>query len=359
MQKPVNPAAPDWSLYTPDNPEVLARNMLRLMEEGGKVFAGLIARTNTGTGPYSPASELTEMAKVFATVGQQWMQEPAKIAKAQAELGSSYLEVWNHILRRLMGESVDPVAKPETGDARFRDPEWSANPYFDFWKQTYLVTNKWAEKVLDETSGLDDRTRQRADYYLRQVSSALSPSNFPLTNPEVVRETLACNGENLVRGMQQLLADMEKSPDLLQFSQTDVSAFEVGKNLAITPGKVVWQNDLLQLIQYTPTTDKVHEIPLLVVPPWINKYYILDLTPPKSLIKFLVSQGFTVFVVSWVNPDERLQRKTCSPRRWPTTRRAGRSLSSRRPSWRPRLISASRATWRSSSTTLSSRRSRR
>lgn len=310
MQKSVPPQDFDWSAYTVTRPDDFARNMLRLMEEGGKALSGLIERADTGNGPYSPSSEITEMTKVLGEVAQKWMQDPAKALAAQTDLMRSYMDVWDATMRAMMGEEVKPVAVPEAGDARFRDPEWTSNPYFAFWKQAYLVTNQAAEKALDETNGLDERARLRAAYYLRQLMSALSPSNFPLTNPEVVRETIASNGENLVRGMQQLLADMGKSGDLLKISQTDVSAFEVGRNLAITPGKIVWQNDVLQLIQYTPTTDKVHEIPLLIVPPWINKFYILDLTPPKSLIKYVVSQGFTVFVVSWVNPDERLAHKT-------------------------------------------------
>ena len=310
MQKSVPPHDFDWSAYTMTKPEDFARNMLRLMEDGGKALGALIQRADTGNGPYSPSSEMTEMTKVLGEVVQQWMGDPGKAVGSQTDLMRSYMDVWNATLRGMMGEQVPPVAVPEAGDARFRDPEWTSNPYFAFWKQTYLVTNQWAEKALEETGGLDERTKLRAAYYLRQLLSALSPSNFPMTNPEVVRETIASNGENLVRGMQQLLADMGKSDDLLKISQTDVSAFEVGKNLAITPGKIVWQNDVLQLIQYTPTTDKVHEIPILIVPPWINKFYILDLTPPKSLIKYVVSQGFTVFVVSWVNPDQRLAHKT-------------------------------------------------
>lgn len=310
MQKSNPPGDIDWSAYQVSKPDDFARNMVRLMEEGGKALATLMQRSGSGSGPYSPASEFSEMSKVFGEVARQWMHDPGKIVEAQTGLARGYLDVWTNAVQRLTGTRAAPVVKPEPGDARFRDPEWSSNPYFDFWKQAYLVTNQWAEMVLQETEGLDDRTRQRAEYYLRQIMSALSPSNFPMTNPEVVRETVATNGENLVRGMQQLLADLQKSPDLLQFSQTDVSAFQVGKNLAITPGKVVWQNDVLQLIQYTPTTEKVYETPLLIVPPWINKFYILDLTAPKSLIRYAVSQGFTVFVVSWVNPDERLAHKT-------------------------------------------------
>ena len=293
-----------------ENPEEFARNMLRYFEEGGRAMSGLLERSDSKVTPYSAASEVSEAAKTVTDVFRIWMMDPAKLAVAEGALMRSYLELWNNSMRRLMGEDVEPIAEPEPSDNRFKDPEWSSNPYFDFWKQAYLLTTRWAEALLQQTEGLDERMRQKADFHFRQLSSALSPSNFPMTNPEVVRETLATNARNLVQGMAHLVNDMEKSGDLLKISQTDTAAFEVGKNLAVTPGKIVFQNDIFQLIQYAPTTDKVHEVPLLVVPPWINKFYVLDLTPAKSFLKFVVDQGFTVFVVSWVNPDERLSHKT-------------------------------------------------
>ena len=286
------------------------RNMVRLMEDGGRVFAGLMQRADSKGGSYSQASEMSAAGKLLGEVAQQWMADPARAVEAQRALASRYVDVWTGAWQRAVGQPAEPVAKPSAGDSRFRDPEWEANPYFDFIKQSYLVTTNWAEKILADTQGLDERKKQRAGYYLTQVSSALSPSNFPLTNPEVLRETLSSNGANLVKGMEHLLDDMAKSGDLFKISQTDTSAFEVGRNLAVTPGKVIFQNDVLQLIQYTPTTEKVHNVPLLIIPPWINKFYILDLTPPKSFIKWVVAQGFTVFVVSWVNPDERLSHKS-------------------------------------------------
>lgn len=311
MQKPTPPAADfDWNQYKVSNPDEFVRNMLRLMEEGGKAMAGLMTRADAKGGSYSTATEMTEASRIMAEVARQWMANPTRTLEAQGDLMRGYMDIWNNAAQRLMGQPVDAVAEPEPGDARFRDPEWTANPYFDFWKQSYLVTTQWAEKVLGETQGLDDRTKQRAEYYFRQMASALSPSNFPATNPEVMRETMQTNGANLVKGVEHLLEDMGKSGDLLKISQTDTTAFEVGRNLAVTPGKVIFQNDIMQLIQYTPTTEKVHAVPLLIVPPWINKFYILDLTPPKSFIRWVVDQGFTVFVVSWVNPDERLSHKT-------------------------------------------------
>lgn len=304
-----SPTDPTTS-YRIENPEEFAQNMLRLFEEGGKVMSGMIERSDSKVSPYSAASEVQEAVQTVSDIARVWMTDPAKLAEAQGLLVRSYVELWNSTLRRMLGEEVKPVAEPEPSDNRFKDPEWSSNPFFDFWKQAYLVTTHWAEDVLDQTDGLDDRTRQKAEFYFRQISSALSPSNMPMLNPEVVRETFATNGRNLVQGMSHLVDDMSRSGDLLKISQTDTQAFEVGKNLAVTPGQVVFQNDILQLIQYTPTTDKVREIPLLIVPPWINKYYILDLTPAKSFVKFAVEQGFTVFLVSWVNPDAKLSGKT-------------------------------------------------
>jgi polyhydroxyalkanoate synthase len=311
QQKNSPPAAEaEAPAYAISNPDEFMRNMLLLWSEGGRAMAGLIERADAKGGPYSTASEMTEAARIMGEVAQKWANDPARTIEAQGDLVKGYMNVWAQALQRMTGQQAEPVAKPEPGDGRFRDPEWSSNPYFDFWKQSYLVTTHWAEKILADTTGLDERTKHRAEYYLRQISSAMSPSNFPATNPEVVRETLKTNGANLVKGMEHLLADMERSDDLLKISQTDLDAFEVGRNLAVTPGKVIWQNDILQLLQYTPTTPTVYERPLLIVPPWINKFYILDLTQQKSMIKWLVDQGFTVFVVSWVNPDERLAGKT-------------------------------------------------
>lgn len=298
------------SPYRIENPEEFVQNLARFFEQGGRALTELLERPDAQISPYSAASEMTNAATTLADVARLWLADPAKLAEAQTSLISSYVDLWNTSLRRLLGEDVDPVVEPEPSDNRFKDPEWSSNPYFDFWKQAYLLTTHWAEDVLQQTEGLDTASRQKAEFYLRQLSSAISPSNFPMTNPEVVRETFATNARNLVEGMAQLARDMEKSGDLLKISQTDTEAFEVGKNLATTPGKVVFENEIFQLIQYAPTTDKVRERPLLVIPPWINKYYVLDLTPPKSFLKFAVDQGLTVFVISWVNPDERLAHKS-------------------------------------------------
>jgi polyhydroxyalkanoate synthase subunit PhaC len=297
----------DWRIA---NAEEFGRNMLRLLEEGGKVMSGLLERADGKLSPMSAASDLTEATKLFSEIAQHWVADPGKLIEVQGELMRNYLQLGSASMQRFMGGEAPPVVEPEPGDNRFKDPDWSRNPYFDFWKQSYLITTRWLEDVLDKTEGLDERTRQRAAFYLKQLASALSPSNFPLTNPEVLRETFASSGSNLVQGMANLVHDMEKSGDILNISQTDTEAFEVGRNIATSPGKVIFQNDILQLIQYAPSTETVYQRPLLIVPPWINKFYILDLGPQKSFIRFAVSKGFTVFVVSWVNPDGRLAHKS-------------------------------------------------
>jgi polyhydroxyalkanoate synthase len=291
--------------------EPLARNMVRLFDQGTKAFSALAERSSSnGQGPYSLASEAGEAAKSFGEIARHWVTEPAKFAAAQGELFKSYADLWGRTFLRCLGEKVEPVVEPEPGDNRFKDPDWSNGQVYDFWKQSYLITSRWAEDLTRNTEGVDDKTRKKALFYLNQMLAALSPSNFALTNPEVIRTTLATNAENLVQGMTQFVHDLGQSKDLLRISQTDLSAFEIGRNLAVTPGKVVFQNDLIQLIQYSPATEEVYERPLLVVPPWINKYYILDLVPEKSFVKWAVEQGFTVFLVSWVNPDARLAQKT-------------------------------------------------
>jgi polyhydroxyalkanoate synthase len=207
--------------------EEFGRNMLRVMEEGGKVMSGLLERADGKLSPMSAASDLTEATKLFSEIAQHWAADPGKLLEVQGELVRDFLQLGSAAMQRFMGGEAPPVVEPEPGDNRFKDPDWSRNPYFDFWKQSYLITTRWLEDVLDKTEGLDERTRQRATFYLKQWASALSPSNFPLTNPEVLRETFASSGSNLVQGMANLVHDMEKSGDILNISQTDTEAFEV------------------------------------------------------------------------------------------------------------------------------------
>ncbi len=295
--------------YAVKDPEQLTQNMLRMMNVGTQALARWLDEKRADN-PQKIASEWNEAGNVIAKVMTAWANDPEKFAERQAKLTEDLIDLWGRTNRRFLGEKVDPLVKPASGDGRFRDPDWTDNPFFDFCKQAYLLSTNWAQNMISDAEGVDEAARRRAHLYLNQITSALSPSNFPLTNPEVLRTTFSSNAENLASGMSQLLMDLETSGELLRVRQTDLSAFSVGKNLAMTPGKVMFRNDLVELIQYSPTTPTTFTIPLLIIPPWINKYYILDLVPKKSFIGWLVDQGFTVFVVSWINPTKQLSDKT-------------------------------------------------
>jgi polyhydroxyalkanoate synthase len=289
------PSAPDFDEFS--------RNMARFVEGAIKATSTYLKPVEDGKAAPGFSSDTEEAFKTFGHVAEAWMSDPQKAMEAQGRLGAQFLDLWASTLRRAQGEPVDPVAKPEPKDNRFKDPEWSENPVFDFLKQAYLITTRWAEDIVEDADGVDERTRHKAQFYLRQISSALSPSNFLLTNPELIRETFKQNGSNLVRGMTMLMEDIEAGSGELKIRQSDPSGFKVGVNIATTPGAVIFRNELIELIQYAPTTDQVLKRPLLIVPPWINKFYILDLNPEKSFIRWAVSQGLTVFCISWVNPD--------------------------------------------------------
>jgi polyhydroxyalkanoate synthase len=292
------------------NPEAFAMNLAKAMESSGKALAAYLKPRDDGEPKDKPPGELGEVIKTFSTVADYWLSDQTRAAELQMKLGKAYLDLWGSSMRRLVGEEAPPAIAPAPRDKRFADPEWKSNQFFDFVMQAYLLSAKWANDLVHETEGLDPHTRKKAEFYVQQITNALAPSNFVLTNPEVLRETLASNGDNLVRGMKMLAEDIEAGGGTLRIRQSDSSNLDVGVNMATTPGKVIFQNDLMQLIQYTPTTENVLRTPLLIVPPWINKFYILDLKPEKSYIKWCVDQGITVFVISWVNPDKALGQKT-------------------------------------------------
>jgi polyhydroxyalkanoate synthase subunit PhaC len=290
--------------------EAFAKNFARLIEEGGKAMAAYLKPREEGQIKSEMPDEIADVVKTLGQVTEYWLSDPQRALELQTRLARDYLELWASTAKRMAGEEAQPVAAPDPKDRRFADPEWSSNQFFDFLKQAYLLTTRWADHVVKNAEGLDAHTRQKAEFYMRQIANATSPSNFVLTNPELLRATLSSNAENLVRGMHMLAEDIAAGHGSLKIRQSDASMFQVGKNLAITPGKVIFQNDLMQLIQYAPTTKSVLKVPLLIVPPWINKFYILDLTPEKSFIKWCVDRGLTVFVISWVNPDARLAKKS-------------------------------------------------
>ena len=292
--------------------EAISRNAAALAEEFGRVSAAylaLIRSTASGRGNAGVSQAMMEMSRPLLDVAESWMNDPRRATQAQAQLSQALASLWSSTLNRMQSGAGDPVSASDPKDKRFADPEWSTNPVFNLIRQSYLITARWAEGLVEKAEGIDPHTRHKAEFYLRQLLAAYSPSNFVMTNPELLRHTLAENGENLVRGLKMLEEDIAAGGGELRVRQTDVTAFTFGKDVAVTPGEVVYRNDLMELIQYAPTTEMVLKRPFLIVPPWINKFYILDLNPEKSFIGWMVSQGLTVFVISWVNPDERHRDK--------------------------------------------------
>jgi polyhydroxyalkanoate synthase subunit PhaC len=289
---------------TPDV-DALAHNISKAIEQGGKVLAAYLRPRQSGEIKTTIADDIGEMVRSIGRVVEYYMAEPQRAFAAQAALTTQFVDLWAATLQRLQGEKAEPVAPPDASDKRFADPAWRDNPYFDFIKQAYVLTTRWADDLVEHADELEPHDRDKAQFYLRQVTAALSPSNFVATNPELLRTTLSESGENLVRGLKMLSEDIQAGHGTLRIRQADARAFKLGVNLAVTPGKVIFRNELLELIQYEPTTAEVYKRPLLIVPPWINKFYILDLNPEKSFIRWAAAQGLTVFVISWVNPDER------------------------------------------------------
>lgn len=271
---------------------------------------GDIQSTLTGAMADTGIVDTHQIQEAFTSLFTAMMTDPQKFAEAQANLWQNHMNLWQTTAQRMMGQKVDPVVETPPRDKRFRDAEWDENVVFDYIKQSYLLTANWLHKAVDETDLGDDADRRKVEFYTQQYVDAISPSNFVMTNPEVLRETMATNGENLVTGLGNLLEDLERGHGKLNIKQTDMDYFKVGENIATTPGKVVFENDIIQLLHYTPTTEEVYKTPLLIFPPWINKFYILDLRPENSFIKYFLDKGYSIFVVSWVNPDKKLAKKT-------------------------------------------------
>src|SRR5262245_4672127 len=240
------------------------------------------------TAGIDPARLATEPFRYWANIGLLWQQTAARV---------------------LLNVPAKPVIEPGPSDKRFKSELWTDNAVYDHIKQFYLLTSRYMQAVVDVVDGVDPHTRQKLKFYTRQFLNAVSPTNFAATNPVVLQAALDSRGENLVKGLRNLIEDLERGDGRLSLKMSDGTAFRFGENIAISPGKVVFQNSLMQLIQYTPTTETVHRRPLLIVPPWINKFYILDLKPKNSFIKWCTDQGHTVFVISWINPGPELAGK--------------------------------------------------
>src|SRR5258707_4743405 len=259
------------------DPEAFAMNLARAMESSGQALAAYLKPRESGEITDKPPGELAEVVKTFSAVAEYWLSDKDRSAELQTKIGKAYLDLWGSSVRRLAGEQVPPAIMPSPRDKRFNDPEWKSNQFFDFIMQLYLLTTQWAQELVRDAEGVDPHTRQKAEFYVQQISNALAPSNFVLTNPEVLRETLASSGNNLVRGMKMLAEDITAGHVTQRIRQSDPSNLVVGVNIATTAGKVIYQNELMQLIQYEPATESGLRTPLLIVPPWINQFYILHL----------------------------------------------------------------------------------
>ncbi|MBF0268998.1 MAG: class I poly(R)-hydroxyalkanoic acid synthase [Alphaproteobacteria bacterium] len=297
---------PQPDLKLPD-PKELSQAVASIAERSQRLMADFVSRQ--AESPSMGMADPLNIGRAFAEMMGQLAANPARLVEAQMNLWNDYMRLWQNTARRMLGEEADPIVAPEPADRRFKDEAWQSNEVFDYIKQSYLLTARWVQSVVGSVEGLDEKTARKVDFYTRQFVDAMAPTNFAMTNPEVLRLTAETGGENLVKGLDNLLSDLERGKGTLSIRMTDLDAFKIGQNIAATPGKVVYQNDLIQLIQYDPTTKDVLARPLMIIPPWINKYYILDLKPKNSFVKWAVDQGHTVFMLSWVNPDESLAAK--------------------------------------------------
>ncbi|MBB5695530.1 PHA/PHB synthase family protein [Muricoccus pecuniae] len=286
------------------DPNLVSRTMADVAERGQRIVAEFLRRQGKADAPPNP--DPLNIGGAFLEMTTRLMANPARLMQAQIGFWQDYLTLWQNTARRMMGGQPEPVIAERRGDKRFKDDAWRENEVFDFIKQSYLLSSRYFTNVVHGAEGLTPKTAQKVDFYTRQFVDAMSPTNFWLTNPEVLRKTAETGGENLLKGLSNLLADLERGHGKLRIHMTDESKFTIGENIAVTPGKVVYRNALMELIQYSPTTETALKRPLLILPPWINKFYILDLRPKNSFVRWAVSQGHTVFVCSWVNPDETL-----------------------------------------------------
>lgn len=279
-----------------------AENMAKIAENYQQVLAKYLEKSED----VDLTSTWVDMYKTWIDATARAIENPVEFQRKQAEVLADYMKIWTNAYARYMGEESTPIYQADPKDRRFRDATWNQDFMFDFLKQSYLFTTKWTHDYIDNIRGLDSRTKNKLEFYTKQYLDAVAPSNFALTNPEVIRETINTKGENLVNGLRHLMEDMERN----KIKTTDEAAFKLGTNIATTPGKVIFRNDLMELIQYEPLQAQTYERPLLIIPAWINKYYILDLSKDNSFVRWAVEQGYTVFMISWVNPTKELAHKT-------------------------------------------------
>jgi polyhydroxyalkanoate synthase subunit PhaC len=297
----------DFSLT---DPVKLMANLAKLAEQATKLMTSL-DQEKLETDQDSQVVPLTQVTATLGAVMQAHTAKPEALMEAQKKLWEQYGAIWNNAWARALGQPHETVIEAPKTDRRFKDRDWNEMVTYDAIKQFYLVTAQWLQAMV-QTADVDPQTRMKAKFYVENIVNAFSPTNYLLTNPEALKATLSSSGENLVRGLERFTKDLDQPDGRLRIAQVDKSSFKLGETIATTPGKVVFRNELLELIHFVPQGARTFETPLLIVPPWINKYYILDLTPQKSFVKFCLENGLSVFIISWVNADEALGRKTFS-----------------------------------------------
>jgi poly[(R)-3-hydroxyalkanoate] polymerase subunit PhaC len=279
--------------------------VLEYVEKFSEVFNSMVQEVLTRNMRNEPADipSMFDPKKLTQLLTSDVQVDTAKLMAEQMAFIEKQGQLWRNAAKAMLGNKVEPVVSEAKGDRRFKDDDWSSNPVYSYLKQAYLLNSQMLQSMVSTLKFSDPKAGEQVRFYTRQYLSSVSPTNSILTNPEVCREIIETKGQSLVKGVQNFLRDLEQSPaEAFKITQTDMDAFTLGGNLATTPGKVVFQNDLIQLIQYEASTEKVYQHPIIITPPFINKYYILDLDKKKSLMRWLVAQGYSVFVISWVNP---------------------------------------------------------
>ncbi|WP_306003728.1 class I poly(R)-hydroxyalkanoic acid synthase [Brevundimonas sp. C43] len=292
---------PEPTAATPNQAELIETLSMNLAKAAVMAQSAIAeAALTQADRPAALSADPFNVAPAMTSVMTSLAAQPDKMIQAQADLFGRYMQLWSSTARQAVGEAPDPAPI----DKRFKDPAWSENPMFDMMRRSYLLTSDWMNGLIAGVEDVDPTLKRRAQFFTRLLTDAFSPSNFLASNPVALKALAETSGESLVKGMQNFAADLERGGGSLRISQADYGKFVVGENVATAPGQVVWRDELFELIQYAPTTETQHETPLLIFPPWINKFYIMDLQPANSLIRWLSAQGFTVFVCSWVNPDK-------------------------------------------------------
>ena len=292
---------PEPTVATPNQAELIETLSMNLAKAAMMAQSAIAeAALTQADRPAALFADPFNVAPAMTSVMTSLAAQPDKMIQAQADLFGRYMQLWSSTARQAAGEAPDPAPV----DKRFKDPAWSENPMFDMMRRSYLLTSDWMNGLIAGVEDVDPTLKRRAQFFTRLLTDAFSPSNFLASNPVALKALAETSGESLVKGMQNFAADLERGGGSLRISQADYGKFVVGENVATAPGQVVWRDELFELIQYAPTTETQHDIPLLIFPPWINKFYIMDLQPANSLIRWLSAHGFTVFVCSWVNPDK-------------------------------------------------------